>query len=317
MTAYPLRPTPTRRIMAIFLTVSMIFGEAGAQNVDKALTVNGVTIGTALNAAKMKSAGLPCTNSKNKVLLGFGTVALCEGSTSFLGENFHETVFISRNRNQRVIEFVTLCRDMRAENNNIQGISFEELERKLVDFYGMPDVLRTESPLQAIQYGADNVYGLQSGTNTWYFSKNMSVTYDMLTGHQEEANGPFIPSACVIFYKEKRPAEFDMPKNHFFPVMLKIASKWKNTPLEKGALVRLAFNESIPKTAYAVKCIIADDPPSKGGVDYFETSMLCDDGFQSLANPGNGRLGYKTQIYIFNGKNEVAAGYVNTVKASP
>lgn len=289
-------------------------GAALAQSLDAKLNLHGLIVGDKFDAQKMKSAGLSCV-SASKAQQSPPTVLVCLGKVSLVGEEFSGFVDIDQVKGKRLVAMIMLQHAMNDFDGHYAGISFEGMEQKLVTFFGPPDVLRTESPLQPVQYPDNELaYTRRGGSDTWYVGGNTVRYEQMLQDVSPDIPHTAIYAATVTYSMEKRSASFNMPINHPFVVMLATASIGSQVSWVDGdnLIMRGRNNPQM----YGMKCVIQRKPPEPGSTGNYAAALRCADGFPSIAVP-TADSGDRTQVFLFKGNQLVASGYVIARKADP
>jgi hypothetical protein len=290
-------------------------GAVLAQSVDAKLNLHGLIVGDKFDSQKMKSAGLSCMSAK-KAQQHPPTVLVCVGKVSLVGEDFSAFANVDQVKGKRFINMIMLQHTMNDFEGHYAGISFEDMEQKLIAFFGPPGVLRTESSLQPVQYPDNELaYTRRGGSDTWYVRGNVTVQYEQSV--QDVAPDPphaAIYAATVSYFSEKRPAYFNMPINHPFVVTLTTPSNAAHASWVDGdtLIMRRLDNPQV----YGMKCVIQGTPPEPGSKDDHAATLRCDDGFPSIAVPTTDS-GDRTKVFLFKGNDLVAGGYVTARKADP
>lgn len=304
-----------RKIFYAMVMLWMVIpGAVLTQTTDDKINLHGLIVGDNFDAQKMKHAGLSCESAR-KEQLSLPSVFACHGKVSLVGEEFTAFADIEQAKGKRIIKMISLDRAMNDFDGHETGISFEDMEKKLVAFYGQPDVLRTESPLQPIQYAdRDLAYTRRGGADTWYFPGNITVTYSRsLKDVQSYPPHAVIYAENIIYYAGKTPAYFNMPINHPFAVTLKAANTSHATWADGDTLImRGASNPQV----YGMKCVIHGKPPEPGSKDDYLVTLRCVDGFLSIAVPSPA-VSDRTNVFLFKGNDLIANGYVMAHKADP
>lgn len=303
-----------KALIAIAAIAGLHGGLAVAHSINDKIDVNGLMVGRDYDAQKMKHAGLSCTHDKS-LHLRPPQLFVCLGKVSFLGETYTADVDVEQRGGRRVIQTIMLFRNLNDFDGHAIGTSFEDLERKLVAFYGQPDVLRTESPLQPIQYKDSELdYPRNSGEDAWYLPGPVTIMFYESVSDVQPNNPFYIMAADIFFSAKKMGAQFDMPIKHPFPVVLRAPSDGSHTTWTSGDM--LVMHELRDVHTYGMKCMITGLPPAQNAKGEYPATLTCVHGFHAIAVPTK-QLGDHTHVFLYRGNDLVAEGYVNERKADP
>lgn len=236
-------------------------------------------------------------------------VTWCEGKTRFEGQNMDAVVELHGNRRLAGIE---LCYDTPYPEEGVNSTSVSKMEDRLIALHGMPDVLRTESRHQPIQYDPKDLLEdsnpLDGGSDQWIFANDASINLGSCLGHQKEPGGHIFEAEEVSFTSLRRLASITLPAHHAIPIILtKIAGQISQGPLWKSdELMTVEMYAGGKRTCKVGQPIPLSRIDSRG--TRYESTITCTDFVEigySPAVPAD-----TTTIRVVKNSNVLAVGYI-------
>jgi uncharacterized protein len=280
------------------------------------LNFEGLQVGEVLDEAAARKIihNFECGGDKQleKSLSAFEhqAVRVCRGDAIFEGQQMDAIIQLHSDR--RLVS-VMLTYDTPYPDEGVNTISATDLENRMIRTYGEPSILRTESLHQPVQYDPADLVEMtvarDQGGDQWFFANGASIVLEPGIGHQKEMGGHIFSSEVIWFNSDAQGVLVTLPAHHPIPVVLtKLvgnAAQWK--PDELMTVMLFVGGKRT--------CTVGRPTPSvtEGGRTRYMTTLSCKDFTQIqdfAVNPLN-----STQVHIMRGNQELAEGYIPTVKA--
>lgn len=284
----------------------------------KPLSFNGIRLGKPLNErdARQVFSHFVCAEKPDKLLssLAHQPVWTCTGQTVFEGQRMSATVNLHAHRR---MDNIMLMYDLPYAAAGIHSFSVSEMEDRLIRTYGLPNIFRTESPKQAIQYKSNDLINSANdpasmGDDLWAFANGASITLGPGTGYQNTEGGHIFSTEYIDFAAGWNSVSVTLPAQHKIPVIL--TQIWHQPGPAKlwgaGDSVTVKFYSGGDRTCKMGElnsATIDDD------IDVYTDTVTCTE-FVEIGD-AIGHWVVPTMISIIANGNEVAFGYVPSKKA--
>jgi uncharacterized protein len=296
------------------------FDDDHAKNLE-ALELKGLQFGQVLDDTKAHAAfaNLECDSKNAKQMaklmssIEHQVVVWCEGKTTFEDQEMDAVIELHGSRR---LSGINLCYDTPYPLEGVNSTPVNVMEDRLIATYGQPDILRTESRHQPVQYDPKdllpNSNPLDGGEDQWIFADGASITLGSCLGHQKESGGHVFSSESISFNSDSRLTSITLPAHHAIPIILtKLSKDSGNNPVWKS-------DELMTVEVYAGgkrTCTVGQPIPSiidDRGTRYMST-MTCTDFVE---------IGYSpvfpaatTRIHVIRDNEVLAVGYIPALTA--
>lgn len=282
----------------------------------KKLDFEGLQIGGVLDekVARKIFDGFGCGGNKQleKVLAAseHQVVRICSGKAVFEGQEMAALIELHKDRS---VVSIMLTYDTPYPDEGVNSLSVGDLENRMIKTYGQPDILRTESPHQLVQFDPADLIEMTSardqGGDQWLFANDATIVLEPGAGHQKVEQGHIFGSESVWFTSDAQTVGVTLPAHHPIPIVL----------------TKLNGNDALWKSDESLKvllftggertCTVDRPVPSaaESGRPRYLANMSCSD-FVEIGDTADSPLNW-TELHIMRGDRELAEGYIPTVKA--
>jgi uncharacterized protein len=282
----------------------------------KTLDFEGLQIGGVLDekVARKVFDGFECGGQKQleKSLSAseHQVVRVCNGKAIFEGQKVDALIELHKDRR---LASLLLTYDTPYPDEGVNTISVGDLENRMIKTYGQPDILRTESPHQPVQYDPADLTEMtvtrDQGGDQWLFANDATIVLEPGTGHQNEEGGHIFDSESIWFSSDAHGVLVTLPAHHPIPIVLtKLTendAQWKSDELMTVMLI----------IGGKRTCTVERPAPSvaDSGRPRYLANMSCSD-FVQIGDTADSPIN-PTQLHIMSDGKELAEGYIPTVKA--
>ena len=283
----------------------------------RVLSFKGIQLGHVLNRKQAYEdfQNFSCNRRKDKLLssIAHQFVATCNGKVIFEDQPMTAAIFLNAGRR---VTNILLYYDTPYPEEGVNSTSVSEMENRLIATYGQPNILRTESSHQPVQYdikdlidGDSSTTATDWGADLWAFADGASVIMEPGAGYQKEAGGHYFSTESVTFNSDRKVVPVTLPARHPFPVILmKVAlTSGNEVPWKADEKMTVQFYPGGKRT-----CTIGALSLTKldNRVSNYMTAITCTEFIQVADGDSVMSPPAPTVVSIVRDGNELAAGYI-------
>jgi hypothetical protein len=277
-------------------------------NSNKDLYFKDIKLGQAGDASRARKDfdEIQCANDKVFSRLNNYETITCRGTTVFAGQKMNAFVEIGSGRQ---VKFITLDYDVPNVALGIGGLAVSAMEDRLITAYGLPNILRTESPRQSVQYPVKDLINgdRNQGADQWAFANGASIVLEPGVGHKDEEGGAIYGTESIMFAAEPMGILLTLPARSAIPVVLETTETPPagNNLWETGKTVTVEFYPGGERT-----CVIGTltSSQSSGNRKFYASTLTCTDFVQIRASAV--REERSTKVSIVSDRRALASGFV-------